>query len=68
MVSTPKTPLEALQALVAKLLIVEADSNYKAVWALVAAHGFHYDGPDWERELAQAKEILTEWEEDTTVQ
>jgi len=67
MKDAPRTPLEALKALVSKIRIIESNEQYKALWVLAAAHSFHYDGPDWERELQQARDVLVEWEEDTTL-
>lgn len=59
----PKTPLEALKALVTKLKEIEIHPSYLSIWSLADSHGLKYDGPTWEEELKQAKVILDDWEE-----
>ena len=49
---------EALEALVAKLEAIGLNEQFKSVFTLAWVHGQNYTGPNWEKELKDAKEVL----------
>ncbi len=55
---------EALTNLTACLRLIEADPNYRGIWAIGCAHGYahglRYAGPNWEREIEAAEQALAE--------
>ncbi len=49
----------AAQALVDKLEAVHADPQYISVWQLNYIHGGRYTGPQYDKELAALKVVLS---------
>ena len=49
---------EALRNLVAKLDEIGDNSQFKSMFTLAWAHGAEYKGPNWGKELEDAKTVL----------
>jgi hypothetical protein len=48
----------ALAALVKKIDEINNDSSYRTVWELAFSHGHRYDGPQYDKELDVARNLL----------
>jgi len=53
------TEREALKALVNKLTAIETNKDFQGIWGFLWSHGYAYKGPDWKRELDDARLALT---------
>lgn len=53
------TEREVLKALVTKLEAIANDPSFKTQAVISQVHGFAYTGPNWSRELADAKAVLS---------
>lgn len=56
---TPNNPTRmALENLVNKIEEIEADKSFQSIWANAYIHGYQYTGPNFQKELDEAKRIL----------